>query len=84
MTANIGFARGAAVLSLAIVIGAALKGDWAVVIVYALLVGGFLARAAYGRAARRGAASDTPGADRPQGPEHAPERQLRRARFRRR
>jgi len=89
MTANIGFALGAAVLSLAIVLGAALKGDWWVAAVYALLVGGFLARAAFGRAARRRslddeAASGERGRPAPQGPQHAPERELKRPRFRRR
>jgi hypothetical protein len=79
MTANIAFALGAATLSLAIVLGAALKGDWAVVAVYALLVVGFLARASYGRRARR---AHEP--DRAAGPEHQPERRLRSKRFRRR
>jgi hypothetical protein len=88
VTANIGFALSAAVLSLAIVIGAALKGHWVVAAVYALLVAGFLARAGYGRRAR-GSATDaaqsgevSPGP--PHAPRHAPERELRRARFRRR
>ncbi|HXD54042.1 MAG TPA: hypothetical protein VN618_04750 [Solirubrobacteraceae bacterium] len=92
MTANIGFALTAAVLSLAIVIGAALKGHWVVAVVYGMLVAGFLARAGYGRAARRGAASPgeapeqagDPDGARQLGPRHAPERELRRARFRRR
>ncbi|SRR5258707_8086299 len=60
MTANIAFALSAAVLSLAIVVGAALKGHWWVAAVYALLVAGFLARAAYGRARRE--PSELPGA----------------------
>ena len=77
MTANIAFALTAAAVSLLIVIGAALKGDWAVVAVYVLLVCGFLARAWFGR---RGRAREQP----PPGPEHEPERELRRARFRRR
>jgi hypothetical protein len=91
MTANIAFALGAAVLSLAIVVGAALKGDWAVVAVYTLLVAGFLARASFGRRARReGQPSEAPPdpsecEPRPSGgPDHEPERQLGRARFKRR
>ncbi|MCW3033950.1 MAG: hypothetical protein QOK19_557 [Solirubrobacteraceae bacterium] len=92
MTANIAFSIGAAVLSLAIVVGAGLKGDWAVVAVYSLLVAGFLARASFGRRARREAPEPpaSPGAseheDSPAAgaPEHEPERHLRRARFKRR
>jgi hypothetical protein len=91
MTANIAFSLGAAVLSLAIVIGAGLKGDWAVVAVYALLVAGFLARASFGRRARRegpqapvSPEASERGSSPPRGPEHEPERQLGRARFRRR
>jgi hypothetical protein len=80
MTANIAFALGAAMLSLAIVVGAGLKGDWAVVAVYALLVVGFIARAAYGRRARTPDEPEPPAG----GPEHEPERRLRSARFRRR
>lgn len=86
MNANIGFALTAGVLSLAIVVGAALKGHWVVAAVYGMLVAGFVARALYGRRAR-GEEIDThdaapdPG---PRGPRHAPERELRRARFRRR
>ena len=86
MTANIGFALSAAVLSLAIVIGAALKGHWVVAVVYAMLVAGFIARAAYGR---RGRGLSDPGESRQaeetcRVPRHEPERELRRARFRRR
>ncbi len=77
MTANIAFALSAAVLSLAVVIASALNGHWWVAAVYALLVAGFLVRAAYGR---RKEEPDEP----PPGPEHEPERQLRHARFRRR
>jgi hypothetical protein len=65
MTANIAFALSAAVLSLFVVVGAA------------LLVAGFLARAAYGR--RRAEPAEPA-----KGPEHEPERKLRHARFRRR
>jgi hypothetical protein len=90
VTANIGFALSAAVLSLAIVIGAALKGHWVLAVVYGMLLAGFLARAAYGRRAREavdsGDAPETPG-EQPggsRGPAHASERELRRARFRRR
>jgi len=79
MTANIAFALSAAVLSLVIVVGAALKGNWWVAGVYALLVAGFLGRAAYGRA-RAEPPPPPPGT----GPEHEPERRLRHARFRRR
>jgi hypothetical protein len=88
MTANIAFALGAAVLSLAIVVGAGLKGDWAVVAVYSLLVAGFLARASFGRRARREgqepAGPIEPGPPAPPRPEHEPERSLGRARFKRR
>jgi hypothetical protein len=94
MTANIAFALSAAVLSLAIVVGAGIKGNWTVVVVYAMLLAGFLARASYGRRAHReerqrrqqlepGGADDGPPAA-PPGPEHAPERELRRAGFKRR
>lgn len=89
--ANIAFSIGAAALSLAIVIGAGLKGDWAVVAVYALLVAGFLARASFGRRARReGPEAHAPpeapesGASPRGAPEHEPERRLARARFKRR
>jgi hypothetical protein len=78
MTANIAFALSAAVLSLVIVVGAALKGHWWVAAVYALLLAGFLVRAAYGR---RRAEPREPSQS---GPEHEPERRLRHARFRRR
>jgi hypothetical protein len=78
MTANIAFALSAAVLSLVIVVGAALKGHWWVAAVYALLVAGFLARAAYGRARNEPAAPPRPG------PEHSSERELKHARFKRR
>jgi hypothetical protein len=78
MTANIAFALTAAVLSLFVVVGAALKGQWWVAAVYALLVAGFLARAAYGR--RR----EEPPAAPPSGPEHESERRLKHARFKRR
>lgn len=88
MTANIAFALGAAALSLAIVVGAGLKGDWAVVAVYALLVAGFLARASFGRRARREgqepAGPSHRGPPAPPRSEHEPERSLRRARFKRR
>jgi hypothetical protein len=80
MTANIAFALGAAVLSLLIVIGAALKGHWWVAAVYALLIAGFIARASYGRRAR--SESQEPPAV--TGPEHEPERRLKAARFKRR
>ncbi len=78
MTANIAFALSAGVLSLVIVVGAALKGDWWVAAVYALLVAGFLARALYGRRREERAEQSPPH------PEHEPERRLRSARFRRR
>ena len=80
MTANIAFALGAAVLSLLIVIGAALKGHWWVAAVYALLIAGFIARASYGRRARGGSQEPPPVT----GPEHEPERRLKAARFKRR
>ncbi len=78
MTANIAFALTAAVFSLVIVVGAALKGDWWVAAVYALLIAGFLARAAYGRV------REEPAEPPPSGPEHEPERRLQRSRFKRR
>jgi hypothetical protein len=80
MTANIAFSLSAAVVSLAIVVLAGVKGDWVVVAVYAALVVGFLARASFGRGDRTRAAE----ADPREGPEHEPERRLRRTRFRRR
>lgn len=61
MTANIAFSLAAAAISLAIVVLAGLKGDWALAAVYAALVLGFFARASFGRAAR--AASPSPGSD---------------------
>ena len=61
MTANIAFSLTAAVVSLAIVVLAGLKGDWGVAAVYAALVLGFLARASFGRGAR--AASSSPASD---------------------
>jgi hypothetical protein len=87
MTANIAFSIGAAALSLAIVLGAALKGDWWVAAVYTLLIAGFIARASFGRRSRREQqeqqqrAAEEPA---PGGPEHQAERQLRKARFKRR
>jgi hypothetical protein len=89
MTANIAFALGAAVLSLAIVVGAGLKGDWAVVAVYLLLLAGFLARASFGRRMRREADDGPPPSGEAEAPtsghpEHEPERRLDRARFKRR
>ncbi|HEX4435821.1 MAG TPA: hypothetical protein VH061_03405 [Solirubrobacteraceae bacterium] len=87
MTANIAFSLAAAVVSLAIVVLAGLKGDWAVAAVYAALVLGFLARASFGRGARAESSSgDPPQTEEPRqvGPEHEPERRLKSARFRRR
>lgn len=98
MTANIAFSLTAAVASLAIVVLAGLKGDWAVVAVYAALVLGFLARASFGRSARAQSSTDPGSEGRPRsageilpedvprqaGPEHEPERQLKPARFKRR
>jgi hypothetical protein len=99
VTANIAFSLAAAVVSLAIVVLAGLKGDWAVAAVYVALVLGFLARASFGRGARA-AASSSPASDgrdhepadgpehepvqRTGGPAHEPERRLKSARFRRR
>jgi len=77
MTANIAFALSAAVLSLVVVVASVLNGHWWVAAVYALLVAGFIARAAYGR--RREAPEEPPA-----GPEHEPERRLKQARFKRR
>jgi hypothetical protein len=79
MTANIAFALGAALLSLVVVVLAALKGDWWVVGVYAVLALGFVARARFGRRAP----AEQPG-EQPKGPEHEGQRQLRGARFKRR
>jgi len=78
MTANIAFALSAAALSLVIVVGAALKGHWWVAAVYALLLAGFLARAAYGRQRRDPAEPPRPG------PQHPSKRRLKPARFKRR
>jgi hypothetical protein len=89
VTANIAFSLSAAVVSLAIVVLAGLKRDWALAGVYAALVLGFLARASFGRGARE--RSPEPPTDegpesapRRDGPEHEPERRLKPARFRRR
>jgi hypothetical protein len=88
VTANIAFSLAAAVVSLAIVVLAGLKGDWAVAAVYAALVLGFLARASFGRSASpaKSSSEDPPQAEDPRqvGPEHEPERRLKSARFRRR
>ncbi|MGO9490011.1 MAG: hypothetical protein ACLQBB_13425 [Solirubrobacteraceae bacterium] len=78
MTANIAFSLCAAVISLLVVVLAGIKGDWAVVAVYALLLLGFLARASFGRRDRRLAAER----DRPPAP--SPARRVKPARFRRR
>jgi hypothetical protein len=77
VTANIAFSLGAAVFSVAIVALAGIKGDWWVVGVYGALAAGFIARARFGRRARR-AQEDSPAA-----PPHE-ERRVRSARFRRR
>jgi hypothetical protein len=87
VTANIAFSLAAAVVSLAIVVLAGLKGDWAVAAVYAALVLGFLARASFGRTARSESPPPGPETEEDQssgGPEHEPERRLKAARFRRR
>jgi hypothetical protein len=87
VTANIAFSLSAAVVSLAIVVLAGLKGDWAVAGVYAALIAGFLARASFGRHARPDPpeqAGPEPEDARRSGPEHEPERRLKPARFRRR
>jgi len=89
MTANIAFALSAAVLSLGVVIASALNGHWWVAAVYALLVAGFVARAAYGRAARRPPEPSRRGSGDGDGdgdgaPGAAGERRVRPARFRRR
>jgi hypothetical protein len=77
VSANVVFSLCAAVASLLVVVLAGVKGDWAVVAVYAALVAGFLARAWLGRRGR-GSAGDSPAP----GLEH--ERRLERPRFRRR
>jgi hypothetical protein len=87
VTANIAFSLTAAVASLAIVVLAGLKGDWAVAGVYAALIVGFLARASFGRRARPDPPEQVepePKDPREDGPEHEPERRLKPARFRRR
>lgn len=76
MTANFAFSVCAAMASLLVVVLAAVKGDWAVVVVYAALVAGFLARAWLGR--RRHEEAERPPA------REARERRLERPRFRRR
>jgi hypothetical protein len=73
MTANIAFALSAAVLSLLIVIGAALKGHWWVAAVYALLIVGFIARASYGRRDGRPARGRSQEPPPVTGPPHEPE-----------
>jgi hypothetical protein len=77
VTANIAFSLGAAVVSVAIVVLAGIKGDWWVAGVYGALAAGFLARARFGRRARE---EDEDGSG---GPVHE-ERRLPSARFRRR
>jgi hypothetical protein len=77
VSANVTFSLCAGLASLAVVVLAGLKGDWAVVAVYALLVVGFAGRAALGR--RRHDAETPPSAREP-----AHDRRLRHARFRRR
>ncbi len=78
MTANIAFSLCAGAVSLAVVILAAVKGDWTVAAVYTALVLGFLARASYGRRDR--SVREEP----PDGPAEHAERRLKAARFRRR
>jgi hypothetical protein len=78
VSANVAFSLCAGVASLLIVGLAGAKGDWAVAVVYAMLVIGFAARAALGRHRR----SEEPGPPPP--PRHPDERRLRHARFRRR
>lgn len=77
VSANVVFSLCAAVASLLVVVLAGVKGDWAVVAVYAALVTGFLARAWLGRRSHADAGdSPVPGL------KH--ERRLERPRFRRR
>jgi hypothetical protein len=78
VSANVVFSLCAATASLLVVVLAGVKGDWAVVAVYAALVAGFLARAWLGR--RKGSQHDPVKA--PGSPLH--ERRLERPRFRRR
>jgi hypothetical protein len=77
VTANIAFSLCAAVFSVAIVVLAGVKGDWWVVGVYGALAAGFLARARFGRRARK-AQEQVPARPRQE------ERRVRSARFRRR
>jgi hypothetical protein len=81
VSANVAFSLCAAVASLLVVVFAGVKGDWAVVVVYVLLVVGFLGRAALGR--RRREAPDAQ-VDAPGPAQAGRDRRLRHARFRRR
>jgi len=74
------FSLCAGAASLLVVGLAGAKGDWVVVVVYAMLVVGFAGRAALGRRRRVRERADQP----PSPSRHADERRLRHARFRRR
>ena|GEM_PF-2807767 len=89
MRANVTFSLCAAAGALVISAASAVKGRWAVAIVFGLLVAGFLVRALEGRreAARevRPRSEAPPEPARPQPPEHATvPRRVKPARFKRR
>ncbi len=95
MRANLAFSLGAAAVSLLISTASAVKGRWAVAIVFGLLVGGFLLRALEGRRTgsrepAQGPVKIAPPSDEerraarpPAAPEHG-ERRIKAARFKRR
>ena len=87
MRANAAFSLGAAAVSLLISTASAIKGRWAVAIVFGLLVAGFLARALEGRRAGGGEPAE-PAPERldappPARPAHT-ERRIKAPRFKRR
>jgi hypothetical protein len=85
MSANVAFSLTAASVSLLISTASAVKGRWAVAIVFALLVVGFLARALE---ERRGARREPPHPEPEPPPRHEPNhptpRRVKPARFKRR
>jgi hypothetical protein len=80
VSANVAFSLVAATASLVISSLSAAKGRWAVAVVFALLVIGFLVRALDGR--REGAREATPPAE--PSLDHTPPRRVKPGRFKRR